>query len=397
MEQAPTPFPINNEDYFKNIPDELINKFNLNFINNKKIEFSFIIKTGLYKNNIFIIAKNNKEFSLNEYKNFLSFDNLILKNKQFKSYDSIDEAFNQIIKLFQKEKIIIKNYTEKEIILEIKLSNLAGDEETFEIILEEKKINKDIIIKELIEKVIFLENEIKYLKENKNINIEKEILELKKEKEKQDKEIENLKEMILLLKNNRNKKDNINKNNLNYQKIKINYKIYSKIITDNSLDFVINKIKNIYDIKNKSFELKLLYRGSENNFETDSFHLKCDKIKGTLTLVKTKKNIIFGGFTSESWEGNNILKKDEKAFCFSVNLKKIYNIIKEKEAIKCNKNYGPVFLNDIFGFRKYNLSNGECYGIKACYFSGCENDYEINALEKEFNVEEIEIFQIIKE
>ena len=68
--------------------------------------------------------------------------------------------------------------------MEIKLSNLAGDEETFEI------INKDNIIKELIEKVIFFENEIKYLKENKNINIEKEILELKKEKEKQDKEIE---------------------------------------------------------------------------------------------------------------------------------------------------------------------------------------------------------------
>ena len=60
--------------------------------------------------------------------------------------------------------------------MEIKLSNLAGDEETFEI------INKDNIIKELIEKVIFFENEIKYLKENKNI--EKEIFEIKKEKEK---------------------------------------------------------------------------------------------------------------------------------------------------------------------------------------------------------------------
>ena len=60
--------------------------------------------------------------------------------------------------------------------MEIKLSNLAGDEETFEI------INKDNIIKGLIEKVIFFENEIKYLKENKNI--EKEIFELKKEKEK---------------------------------------------------------------------------------------------------------------------------------------------------------------------------------------------------------------------
>ena len=54
-------------------------------------------------------------------------------------------------------------------------------------------------------------------------------------------------------------------------------------------------------------------------------------------------------------------------------------------------------MNDIFGFRKYNISNSECYGIKACYFTGCENDYEINALEKGFNAEEIEIFQIIKE
>ena len=89
MEQAPTPFPINNEDYFKNIPDELINKFNLNFINNKKIEFSFIIKTGLYKNNIFIIAKNNKDFSLN----IKIFCYLI----QFKSYDSIDETSNNKI------------------------------------------------------------------------------------------------------------------------------------------------------------------------------------------------------------------------------------------------------------------------------------------------------------
>ena len=33
MKQAQTPFPINNEDYFKNILDEVINKFNLNFIN----------------------------------------------------------------------------------------------------------------------------------------------------------------------------------------------------------------------------------------------------------------------------------------------------------------------------------------------------------------------------
>ena len=188
-------------------------------------------------------------------------------------------------------------------------------------------------------------------------------------------------------------KNIINKKDFHKEKIKISYKINSKIIKDNSIDFVINKIQKIYDKNIK--ELKLLYRGSENNFEAKSFHLKCDKVKGTLTLVKNKKGLIFGGFTNESWDGNNISKKDDKAFCFSLKLKKIYEIIKGNEAIKCNVNYGPIFLNDIFGFRKYNLSEGECFSLKACYYSGCLDDYEINGGEKELKVDEIEIFSII--
>ena len=381
--QAPTPFPDNdeiNEDYF-DFKD--VHNFKISFNkNNENILFN--IQTGLYKNKIVIIAKENKEFIFNEYKTLLSLGNLISKNKQFKSYDSIKEAFNQILKLFEKEKFVIKEYNEKEIVLEIKLSNLLGEEEIFEINLYIKKIDKDIIIKELIDKVIVLEKEIKDLKENKNL--EKEIVELKKEKEKQDKEIENLKKMIVLISENKN-----NKNKKDYQKEKI--KINSKIIKDNSIDFVLDKIQKIYEKNIK--ELKLLYRGSENNFELKSFHSKCDKIKGTLTIVKNKKGLIFGGFTNESWDGNNISKKDDKAFCFSIKLKKIYEIIKEKEAIKCNVNYGPIFLNDIFGFRKYNLLEGECYGIKACYYSGSNDDYEINGGEKELQVNEIEIFSII--
>ena len=140
--------------------------------------------------------------------------------------------------------------------------------------------------------------------------------------------------------------------------------------------------------------MQLLYRGSENNFETEIFHSKCDKVKGTLTLIKNNKGVIFGGYTSESWEGNNITKKDDKAFCFSINLKKIYNIFSGKDAIKCNINYGPIFLNDIFGFRKYNLMIGECSEKKACHYLGSMNDYEINGGIKEINVDEIEIFSI---
>ena len=389
--QAPTPFSCNNDRnniIEQNVLKEVHN-FKLFYNKNQNEKISFNITTGLFNNNIYIFAKENKEFALNEYLIELSLDYLILKNKQFKSYDSIEEAFNLIIKLFQKEKINIENYSEKEMILQVKLSNLSGEEEPFEIILQQKKINKDKIIQELIDKVIFLENEIKNLKTNNNL--EKEILALKKEKEKQGKEIEDLKQLILM---NNGNKNIVNKNNFDSEKNKIKYKINSKIIKDNSLDFIIEKIKQKYQI-NTTPELKLLYRGSESNFEAGIFHSKCDKIKGTLTLVKNNKGFIFGGFTSESWEGNNILKKDDKAFCFSINHKKIYDVIKGKEAIKCNKNYGPVFLNDIFGFRKYNLKEGECYIIKACYFSGCEKDFEINGGEKELKAVEIEIFQLL--
>jgi len=389
--QAPTPFSCNNDRnniIEQNVLKEVHN-FKLFYNKNQNEKVSFNITTGLFNNNIYIFAKENKEFALNEYLIELSLDYLILKNKQFKSYDSIEEAFNLIIKLFQKEKINIENYSENEMILQVKLNNLSGEEETFEIILQQKNINKDKIIQELIDKVILLENEIKNIKTYNNL--EKEILALKKEKEKQDKEIEDLKQLILM--NNANK-NIINKNNLDSEKNKNKYKINSKIIKDNSLDFIIEKIKQKYQI-NTTPELKLLYRASENNFEAGIFHSKCDKIKGTLTLVKNNKGFIFGGFTSESWERNNILKKDEKAFCFSINHKKIYDMIKGKEAIKCNKNYGSVFLNDIFGFRKYNLKEGECYIIKCCYFSGCDKDFEINGGEKELKAVEIEIFQLL--
>ena len=47
-----------------------------------------------------------KDFNIKEYKSVLNLENLILKNKQFKSYDKLSNAsFNQILKLFEREKL----------------------------------------------------------------------------------------------------------------------------------------------------------------------------------------------------------------------------------------------------------------------------------------------------
>ena len=409
MQEAPGPYPDKNEIYQKyekcetNFELENIHNFFISY-NNYQNKFAlFNFKIGLHQNNIYIISKEKKDFNIKEYKSVLNLENLILKNKQFKTYDNINDAFNQILKLFEREKIKIKYFSEKEMKLEINLFNFTGEEEKFDITLYKQEINKDSIIQELIDKVIFLQDEINNLKENKNNKLEKEILELKREKNRQAQEIENLKQMVFLLMKDKDIKLNNRFSRIKSQKvtnkstIKINYKINSSIITDNSLDFIIDNIQNIYPINNLNgqiLDLQLLYRGSENNFETEIFHSKCDGVKGTLTLIKNNKGVIFGGYTSESWEGNNITKKDDKAFCFSINLKKIYNIFSGKDAIKCNINYGPIFLNDIFGFRKYNLMIGECSEKKACHYLGSMNDYEINGGIKEINVDEIEIFSI---
>jgi hypothetical protein len=41
-----------------------------------------------------------------------------------------------------------------------------------------------------------------------------------------------------------------------------------------------------------------IYDASTDGWDSDDFHKCCDEKKGTLTIVKTTDNYIFGGFTT---------------------------------------------------------------------------------------------------
>ena len=146
-------------------------------------------------------------------------------------------------------------------------------------------------------------------------------------------------------------------------------------------------------------DIKLLYRATDDG---DSSNKVIEKIKNKgpiITLIKTKKNKRFGGFTMVDWEENGGKMKDSKAFLFSLDNKAKYKI-----------------LNSSLAF-VYFSSNPLCYGNnsdgKGVYlndhFLNCENNedqssrvYEVpsdNCLsgEKLFRVDEVEIFQIIFE
>ena len=177
--------------------------------------------------------------------------------------------------------------------------------------------------------------------------------------------------------------DNIENNNNNN---KITF--YSKIINNiNEFQFVLNKIEKLSSKEIKS--LQLLYRASEYSYSGQIFHQKCDGITPTIVIIHSKNNYKFGGYTEKSWECTS---KDDNAFCFSINLKKKYNIIKGRTAI--GKTNGPIFYGDCYNFIQINENSGHI-GNKKTNYEGVESDFEINGGQERFFVLDYEVFQVI--
>ena len=98
-----------------------------------------------------------------------------------------------------------------------------------------------------------------------------EIEELKKWKNKYSKEIEQIQV--------------IKKNNISLEKI--DSKIINKIEELNFLEKRLKKNDEILMKKNVVY--KLLYRASQDGYNVQTFHQKCDNIFGTLTMLKQLK------------------------------------------------------------------------------------------------------------
>ena len=132
--------------------------------------------------------------------------------------------------------------------------------------------------------------------------------------------------------------------------------------------------------------------------KSKEFHKFCDNKGPTLTLIKINKNKIFGGFTTLDWksEGGKIYDKSNSTFIFSLNLLKKYNMIDlNKEAIKCNEKYGPLFGNWDIGFEQ-DMKKGESYANINCNFLS-NNNLELTGGKgnsEKFETEELDIYKV---
>lgn len=157
---------------------------------------------------------------------------------------------------------------------------------------------------------------------------------------------------------------------------------------ENELDLIKDRLgKN-------NLNLILLYKATRDGDDAEIFHAKVGDTRNNITLIKTSQGVRFGGYTSQSWDGVNIFKEDDSAFVFSLTKLKTYDVNQKESAIWCYPNYGPVFEGyqiDIFDrFLTRDLSKTGKRGLGY----DTNEDYELNNGEKNFVVDEMEVYGI---
>eukprot|EP00957_Ditylum_brightwellii_P163015 12413276-Ditylum_brightwellii.AAC.1 len=66
------------------------------------------------------------------------------------------------------------------------------------------------------------------------------------------------------------------------------------------------------------FATKLLYCTSHDGWQAYNFHSKCDHQGPTLTVIRSTRGYIFGGFCDTAWSSNSGCKASAKVFLFTL-------------------------------------------------------------------------------
>ena len=172
---------------------------------------------------------------------------------------------------------------------------------------------------------------------------------------------------------------------------------YDSLIINNNKAYIKNLFNWIND-KNESskFKTSLLYRKSLDGDSFKTFHNLCDNQGTTLVLYKSNEGFIIGGYTPWDWDNYSSWKTDKDSFLFSLTKNKVF---KKKDnqnrSIYCDKGVGPWFA--FIGCRdsgKKNMSQGN-FLFNDEYFENLTEIIPNQGKEKNFGLEEVEVYQII--
>ena len=390
-----------------NISDERINKLegDTNLLKNEQQD----LQTQL----------NKLTGQINEYKNKIA----LMQNSQSDNEIQALKAENQLIKQQLQELDNLRNEVAETQYLKAQLSEIDP--------LRQKAAETDMLMNELnemnllrqklnelneinnaknqLEQINNLKNEfeqISYLKQQLNeLNrIRQKSLEDNAFKERMN-ELENVKnkyeQELHILRESQRKSQELNKKlrystgldskQLYFEESPMQFAVKGDIIHNSSeLELITRKINK----SNRKLTLNLIYKARADSDLASAFHKKCDRAKSTLVLVETDQGKRFGGYTSRSWAGECIEKKDDEAFIFSLDKMMTYDIIPGEEAIGCYPKFGPIFMGCQIRIYDNAFIKGGTTFEKGMNFDTLE-DFELTGGEREFNVREIEVYEVI--
>ena len=207
------------------------------------------------------------------------------------------------------------------------------------------------------------------------------------------KENERIYSMKSRVSNNSNTEDKEEDKDAIYEENSQEMTVKGDIIHDPSeLELLTKKINKL----NQKLTLNLLYKATADSDKAAAFHAKCDDANSSIVLVETDKGKRFGGYTTCSWRGDCIDKKDEDAFVFSFDKMMTYDNIPGEDAIGCYPKFGPIFLGCQIRIYDNAFTKGGTTFERGLNFD-TEEDYELTGGDRSFNVKEIEVYEVIKE
>ena len=173
----------------------------------------------------------------------------------------------------------------------------------------------------------------------------------------------------------------------------------NKIATINKFkeyDFIIQNILSQLSTS-KKIKLQLIYKSSKDGMNADSFHKFCNGKGPTVSIIKTTKNIRFGGFLNIKWKSEGGDAYDIKSFLFSLNKMKVYKN-NGNPACVFERYRGPYFAYSINIFNNFLESSKHRVRTLEDMKNGWINvisNFELNEGEEYFNIEEIEVFEVL--
>ena len=357
------------------------------------------------------------------YQAKFKYEELLEIDRFFGVFETMEAIVDEIDNLFVRNKVTISNDINNNLYMDLTIS-INNKERKIHLKLIRKGTEQTEALNNLVKLVSAQTKKLDNL-QNENDELKKEIGKLQgkiktmggEDEENEDEESEEEEEKTKKKKKKKKKKvkkieeseeDDDDEDNKKKKKKEENIGefIYEEFLDNTSIikekkeiDLVLDKVRIIFHKSYKNFlNLKLLYSASKDGDSAEVFHSLCDGIAPLIVLIKTTKNVIFGGYTEApySFTKKRTGNKDDNAFIFSINKMKTYDVEKGTNATCSFRDYGPVF----YGYEYCNIYlfgdffNDEGNVAKKGDRYNTTEDFEINNGEQKFLVKELEVYQV---